>query len=230
MVAPTALLRRLPHVLSPLPPPAEPPEHLRGRGPVVLVGGFCTTEEMLEPMRFWLHALGYRVLTHTVAAGMACGAASVVAVRETLRTAAELDEHGDGLRVVGYSRGGQIARIAVKDDDLRALVTLGAPFDLYRLRLPALLPAAAVAAAGTLGVPGLATLSCLFGSCCAEYRRGLRAPVRAPFTSIYSRTDGLVPWHGSRDRAARNVEVSGNHWELLSATPARTAVAEALAA
>lgn len=204
---------------------------LHGAGPVVLVGGFCTTDRVLGPMRDWLRHLGYQVLTHTLNSGMACGTSSVEAVRATVRRAAQLDEQGCGVHVVGYSRGGQFARILATDAGagIRSLVTVGSPFELYRIGPTAMLPALAVLAAGSLGVPNLATPSCLFGSCCAEYRRRLRASVPVPFTSIYSRQDRLVPSAASVDGCARNVEVGGSHLDLVESGPAQLAVARALA-
>ncbi|GAA2541720.1 hypothetical protein GCM10010210_10210 [Pseudonocardia hydrocarbonoxydans] len=201
-----------------------------GGGPVVLVGGFCTTDVVLEPMRRWLGDLGYEVSTHTANTGMGCGARSVEEVRETVREAARHDDSGAGVHVVGYSRGGQFARILATEPDsgIRSLVTLGSPFDPYRVGLAAVIPALAVLTAGTLGLPNLATASCVAGSCCADYRSRLRDPLPVPFTSIYSRQDRLVPWRASVDDGARNIEVGGTHLDLVESRAARAAVAQAL--
>jgi pimeloyl-ACP methyl ester carboxylesterase len=217
------LHRRL-HPVAPL--PVRPT--WRGRGPVVLVGGFCTTETVLEPMRGWLEQLGYQVLVQTTDVGMGCAARSVEALLDRLDEAAEFDRYGQGVRVVGYSRGGQFARVAAQQRPVRALVTLGAPFDLHRMGAAALLPVAAVTAAGALGAKHLAGLQCLFGACCADYRRRVRQPVPGSFTSIYRRQDKVVPWRASIDPAARNVEVSGSHLQLISSPEARRAVARVL--
>jgi hypothetical protein len=113
---------------------------------------------------------------------------------------------------------------------VRSLVTLGTPFDLQRMRVPLLAAATFVGAVGSLGFPGLATLSCLRGPCCAEFRDALRAPVAVPFTSVFTRGDQVVPWEASVDEGARNVEVGGGHLGLLERRDALHAVAEALAA
>jgi pimeloyl-ACP methyl ester carboxylesterase len=206
------------------------PAHLRGRGAVVLVGGFCTTDAVLAPMRDWLCDLGYSVVTHTLHSGMDCGSRSVDELRATVDRAARRDGGGEGVHVVGYSRGGQFGRAVAADPGapVRSLVTVGTPFSLFRLGLPVALPALAVMAAGTLGLPNTASSTCLVGSCCADYRRGLRAPVPVPFTSVYSRQDRLVPWRSSVDEQADNVEVTGSHLDLVEAGPARLAVARAL--
>lgn len=223
-----ALLRRVRGTAGGVldPGPGEPPPRWRGRGALVLVGGLCTTELTLAPLREWLGRLGYTVTTYTAGAGMGCGAQTVERLREVVRRA----DDGDGVRLVGYSRGGQFARVALQDPDLpvRSLTTLGTPFDLYGVSRPLLLQAAAIAVAGTLGVPGLARLSCVLGECCAEFREMLRAPVRVPFTALYSREDRLVRWQACLDPGARLVEVPGSHLDLVSAGAPLRAVAREL--
>jgi pimeloyl-ACP methyl ester carboxylesterase len=208
---------------------ADPPQRWLGHGPVVLVGGFCATGVVLGPMRRWLERLGYAVTTHTVGAGLDCAGRSVAALDETVHAVA--GAHGEPVRLVAHSRGGQFARAVARRTDvpLHGLVTLGTPLDLYGINGALMLQAAAVAAAGTLGAPGLASLACLYGPCCAEFRAGLRAPVPVPVTAVYSRDDRAVPWQAAADPAVRNVEVPGSHLGLLVDPPALCSVAEALA-
>ncbi|MBV9923201.1 MAG: hypothetical protein JOY78_20440 [Pseudonocardia sp.] len=85
------------------------------------MAGFCTTETVLEPMRGWLEQLGYRVLVHTTDVGMGSAARSVEALLDRLDEAAELDRHGQGVRVVGYSRGGQFSSPEARGAVARAL-------------------------------------------------------------------------------------------------------------
>jgi pimeloyl-ACP methyl ester carboxylesterase len=207
--------------------PAEVPAGWYGRGPVVLVGGVGTTDSGLGAMRAWLERLGYDVVLHTVGIGTGCGGRSVARL---CRLVERVDD-GAGVRLVGHSRGGQFARAAVAAGaPVRALVTLGAPFDLVRMSPPLLALGVFVSTAGSLGFPGLATLGCLRGSCCADFRAGLRAPVPAPFTSVFTRGDRVVPWRSSVDDGADNVEVSGGHLGLLDRPDALRAVARGLAA
>lgn len=224
-----ALVRRTPSRSHPL--VERPPARWRGSGPLVLVGGFCATDTMLGPMRHWLERLGYDVRTHTLAAGMDCAGRSVQAVQDTMRRAA--DEHGGPVRVVAHSRGGQFARAAVRrlvadGEAVGPLVTLGTPLDLFAPNRMLLLQAAAIAAVGSLGAPGLARFACLYGPCCAEFRDELREPVPVPCTAVFSRQDRFVPWRASVDPAARNVEVPGSHLGLLVDPPALCVVADAL--
>ncbi|MGQ0482689.1 MAG: hypothetical protein ACT4O0_16895 [Pseudonocardia sp.] len=221
----------LSRVLLPCQAPPSTPDGGGGAGPVVVVGGFCSTERALRPLAGHLARRGHRVLTHTAHAGMGCAARAVSDVCALLRVAARLDTERRGVGLVGYSRGGQFVRVAAQYTrvDLAAVVTIGTPFELYALRLPVLASAAVVTAVGTCGVPHLANARCLFGSCCADFRSRLRAPVPAPFTSVYSRRDMLVPWSASHDPAAVNVEVAGNHRELLTSAQTHQAVEHAVA-
>lgn len=201
-----------------------------GRGAVVLVGGFATTAPVLEPMTRWLTARGWDVTSVTDGAGLCCAGSSVDVLCTHVVAAAERAR--SPVWLIGHSRGGQFARAAAGavPGHVAGLITLGAPFDLYGLGLPTLAAAAVVTAAGTLGVPGMATLRCLTGSCCREFRAALRRdlPAGMPFTSIYSRGDRSVPAYASIDPAARNIEVAGSHLSLLTSADARRAVLAAL--
>lgn len=221
-----AAARRVRAGLGVTPPPAlsiGPP----GRGPVVLIGGLCATELTMRPLQDRLQELGYTVTCYTTGAGMGCAGRSVAQLRDIVREA----DDGTGVSLVGYSRGGQFARALAQESALpvRALVTLGTPFDLYGLSRWLLVQALGIAVAGTMGVPGLATLGCVFGSCCAAFRPTLRSPVPVPFTSIHSRRDRLVRWRSCVDGAADNVEVACGHLDLVADPAPLREVARALA-
>jgi len=212
----------------------EAPPAVDAGGPVILVGGMAATEPVMLPMARRLAARGHDVATVTTSAGLGCAASAVDTLVERIRETAAAA--GRPVGVVGHSRGGQFARSAVGRPevagDVESLVTLGTPFDLYGLSWPLIVQAAGLVVAGTMGVPGLARFSCLAGACCREFRVGLRAPLPpgVRFTSIYSRRDTAVPWRGSIDPAADNVEVDAGHIGLLTAPEALVAVSEGLAA
>jgi len=212
----------------PDPVPAEGVTGRRGSGPVVLVGGFCTTEATLAPLRDRLTGLGYTVTTHTAGIGMGCGRRTVEGLKDVVRGCAEAA--GEPVRLLGYSRGGQFARAVAADPSMpvRSLVTLGTPFDLYGVSVPLRLQVAALAVAGSLGVPGLFTVACFYGSCCTGFHDDLRAVPDVPFVAVYSREDRLVRWQACLDPAAHTVEVPGSHLGLLVDREPLRAVAEAL--
>ncbi|MCD2194506.1 alpha/beta hydrolase [Actinomycetospora endophytica] len=202
-----------------------------GEGPVVLLGGLGETRPCLEPMTLWLTRLGYDVTPYTIAAGMGCSQRTVTSLTRRVRELA--DQAGQPVRLVGHSRGGQFGRaVGVEAPEaVSHLVTIGTPFDLWGLSPLMTFTAWALGAAGTVGVPGLFGLNCLVGHCCAGFRDALRAPwpEDLPFTSIYSRSDGAVPWRSSHDPYAQNVEVSHGHVAQLTSAATQRAVGAALA-
>lgn len=204
----------------------------RGSGPVVLLGGLGETRPCLAPMVAWLERLGYDVTAYTIQAGMGCSQRTVDSL--TRRVQAIADEAGQPVRIVGHSRGGQFGRAIGNrlPESVSHLVTLGTPFDRFGLTPPMAAVAWGLATMGsTTGIPGLLGLGCLLGTCCREFRAGLRDPWPADrsFTSIYSRTDAAVPWRSSHDAHAENVVVRGGHVSLLTSAAAQRAVARALA-
>lgn len=223
-------LRRLRTLVdrSPDPQPIDLPAEWRGSGPVVVVGGFCTSELTLVPLRDNLTRLGYTVTTYTAGAGMGCGRRTVDGLKDVVRACA--DASGSPVRLLGYSRGGQFARAVAADPAMpvRSLVTLGTPFDVYGVSVPLRVQAAALAVAGTLGVPGLFTLACFYGSCCTRFHDEIRHVPDVPFVAVYSREDRLVRWRACLDPAAHTVEVPGSHLGLLVDREPLLAVAEAL--
>jgi pimeloyl-ACP methyl ester carboxylesterase len=202
-----------------------------GDGPVVLLGGLGETRPCLEPMTLWLTRLGYEVTPYTIAAGMGCSQRTVTSLTRRVRELA--DEAGQPVRLVGHSRGGQFGRaVGVEAPEaVSHLVTIGTPFDLWGLTPVMTATAWALGAAGTAGVPGLFGLGCLVGRCCSRFRDALRAPWPddVPFTSIYSRSDGAVPWRSSHDPFAHNVEVRHGHVAQLTSAATQRAVGAALA-
>jgi len=72
---------------------------------------------------------------------------------------------------------------------------------------------AALATLGSIGVPGIASHTCLTGSCCRRFVDDLGGefPSKTRFVAVYSRTDGIVDWRACLDPAARHVEVDSTH-------------------
>lgn len=202
-----------------------------GRGPVVLLGGMCETGPCLEPMARWLTRLGYDVHPFTLGSGLGCAQRTVDSLTRRVRAIA--DEAGEPVRIIGHSRGGQFGRAVgtAAPESVSQLITIGTPFDRWGLTPAMTLVAWGMAAAGSAGMPGLFGLGCLMGACCAGFRDTLRAPwpEDVPFTSIYSRTDGAVPWRSSHDPHARNVVVPGGHIAQLTSAAVQRAVASELA-
>ena len=181
--------------------------------PVMLVPGFLAGDASLGPMAQWLKRIGYRPCRAGIRANVDCTA------RALERLEAQLErfvaKHGRNVTIVGHSRGGTMARIlAVRRPDLLdGIVCMGSPIvDQLAIHPIVRVQVRAVALLGSLGARGLFSYNCA-AECCAEANLQARAPFpeHVGFTSIYSRSDGVVDWHACLDPAARHVEVRSTH-------------------
>ncbi len=186
----------------------------RGDGtPVMLISGFLAGDTSLGPMARWLRDIGYRPCRAGIRANVDCTERTLVRLEDQLRRTA--DRHGRRVTVVGQSRGGTMARVlAVRRPDLiDAIVCLGAPLtDQFAVHPLIRAQVRAVAALGSLGVPGLFTYGCR-EDCCAQAARDLDAPFPEDvrFVSVFSRSDGVVDWRACLDPAAETIEVRSSH-------------------
>lgn len=201
-------------------------------GPVLLVCGFLAGDPSLSVMAGWLKRIGHRPSRAGIRFNVGCTAETVAALE--LRLEALADRYGRKVAVVGQSRGGVCARVlAVRRPDLvERVVTLGSPL-ITQLDIHPVVWAQvhAVGALGSAGVPGLLRHSCHAGACCAEVRVELETAV-APvigFTSIYSRTDGIVRWRSCLLPGAEHVEVQASHIGMAVHPDVYRTVARALA-
>jgi triacylglycerol lipase len=182
--------------------------------PVLLVPGFMAGDSSMAVLGGWLRRRGSRTASAGIRLNIDCAERTVRRLEVRLRKLAR----GTGRRVVviGQSRGGELARVlAVRNPDVvSALVMLGSPV-LEPLSVgPAVLCALrSVACLGDLGVPGMLSMQCAAGECCAPFREDLRKPltpdVRA--VAIHSRSDGIVWWRACLDPDASPVEVESSH-------------------
>jgi pimeloyl-ACP methyl ester carboxylesterase len=210
----------------------DPPMDARGL-PVLLVGGFTSIERTLSPLREWLDRLNCRCLVAPIRYGVSCGAQGARYVEQALERLT--DATGQPALVIAHSRGGQFARAtAVRRPELhRGLITLGSPLRRLLAVHPLLLAqVAAVGLAGSLGVPGLMRLACLWGKCCAGFRMDLQRPFppEVPFLSVYSPYDQVVDWRSTLDPAARHRSISATHAGLLWSPESLSVVAEEIRA
>jgi triacylglycerol lipase len=205
----------------------------RGDGaPVMLLPGFLAGDVSLGLMARWLRDLGYRPCRARIAANVDCTERALERIEAQLE--ALVGRHGRRVSIVGPSRGGTMARIlAVRRPDLiEGIVCLGSPLgDEFAVHPLVRAQVRAVALLGSLGVPGLFTFACR-SSCCAEAHGALSEPVPAGvrFTSVYSRTDGVVDWRMCLDPGAHQVEVRSSHIGMVVNADVFRAVAEALSA
>ena len=182
--------------------------------PVLLVPGFMAGDTSMAVLGGWLRRRGSRTASAGIRLNIDCAERTVGRLEVRLRKLAR----GTGRRVVviGQSRGGELARVlAVRNPDVvSTLVMLGSPV-LEPLNVGRAVACAlrSVARLGDLGVPGMLSMRCADGECCAAIREDLREPltpdVRA--VAIYSRSDGCVSWRACLDPCARQIEVESSH-------------------
>jgi triacylglycerol lipase len=206
--------------------PQAPPGDGR---PVLLIPGFLAGDASLARMADWLRTGGWEPIRSGIAWNTDCLEPTVERLRDRLKDAA--DTHGRPAVVIGQSRGGSVGRaLAVLHPELvDTLITLGSPLtDQLAVSGRTWASIGAVAALGSAGVPGMLSLRCLRGHCCARTRAALTAefPASVRFISLYSRSDEVVRWQSCLDPAADQLQVVSSHvgmafersvWERLAA-------------
>ena len=183
-------------------------------GPVLLVPGFLAGDVSLGLMAGWLKRIGYRPCRAGMRINVDCTARALDRLEGQLERVA--DRHGRKVAIVGQSRGGSMARIlAVRRPDLvDGIVCLGSPVvDPLAVHPFVRAQVEAVAVLGSLGIRGLFSHACRFGACCHQARVDAAAvwPEDVGYTSVYSRSDGVVDWRSCLDPHARHIEVRSSH-------------------
>jgi pimeloyl-ACP methyl ester carboxylesterase len=201
--------------------------------PVLLVPGFLAGDVSLGVMAQWLARVGYRPCRAGIRANVDCTSRALAHLDGQLERFA--DRHGRRVTIIGQSRGGSMARIlGVRRPDLVAgIVCLGSPvLDPLAVHPFVRAHVEAVALLGSLGVRGLFSHACQSGECCREARGDAKAawPDQVGFTSVYSRSDGIVDWRSCLDPHARHVEVRSSHVGMAVNPVVYRVVADALAA
>jgi pimeloyl-ACP methyl ester carboxylesterase len=191
--------------------PAAPPGDGR---PVMLVPGFLAGDQTLTRMAVWLRTGGFILTRSGISWNTRCMEPTVADLERRLERAVE--QTGERALLVGQSRGGTIARVlaTLRPDLVGSLVTLGSPLlDQLAVKPHVWAPILTVGMLGTLGVPGMFTIECLNGDCCARTRAAITAPFPddVAFVSLYSRTDEIVNWESCLDSAAKQIEVDVSH-------------------
>jgi triacylglycerol lipase len=200
-------------------------------GSVLLICGFLAGDPSLNTMAHWLGRIGHRPARAGVRWNVGCGGETVNRLEERIEELAERD--GRKIALVGQSRGGSCARaLAVRRPDLiDRVVTLGSPL-VEQLDVNPLVWAQVhvIGALGTLGVPGLLSRNCGWGDCCTQLNLELATPIpkKVRFTSVYSRTDGIVRWRSCLDPGAEQVEIDASHIGMAANAGSYRAIANAL--
>ena len=174
--------------------------------PILVLPGFSASDRSTEPLRWFLRDLGYNVFAWEL--GRNIGPTKQIV--DGLKSRLELihSRFEEPVTVIGWSLGGIYAR-ALADhfaSRVRHVITLGSPFRISDRSDTNAAPLYS-AMSDRHAVPNLTEL----------HFKSYRGAPKVPSTSIFTRTDGVVPWRSCVDDAAprsENIEVRGSHMGL----------------
>ncbi len=181
---------------------------LRGMGrgdrhPVLLLPGFTADDDSTALLRATLRTQGY--YAHSWGLGRNLGPTARIVDGMRARLDELHDQHGRPVSLIGQSLGGVYARLLARErpEAVRQVITLGSPYRMQEGDRSTAQPMWERVRHLHDGDLPLATV-----------REEDRPPLEVPATSIYSRTDGVAPWHTCIDVVAEqseNIEVRGSH-------------------
>ncbi len=173
----------------------------RGVGPgdghsVLVMPGFLGGDLSTRFLRTFLNRLGYRTHGWGLGLNLGPGVSLIRSLARRLRSIA--DEAGRRVTLIGWSLGGvygyELARRY--SDNVRGLITLASPLRIQAARMVA------------------STFDEVLGPLEVEHGPARPAPPPVPLTSLFSRTDGIVPWQACLARPtcrSESIEVPTSH-------------------
>lgn len=202
----------------------------RGDGaPVLLVPGFLCNDLALHTLSGWLERVGYE--PHLSRIGINAGCLDLLGGALVSRVDEISAQTGRRVHVVGHSLGGLLARCAaaLRPDLVASVVALGSPFQQIRSHRLVVATARGIGAVRRR-MPG-AEPNCLTPQCgCAIVQAAAAYPDDVPFTSVFTRSDGVVDWEACcTGEPTQDVEVGGSHIGLVFNRDAYHAIAAHLA-
>ncbi|MGI8610272.1 MAG: alpha/beta hydrolase-fold protein [Candidatus Dormibacteria bacterium] len=172
--------------------------------PVMLIPGFLAGDTSLDVMRGWLRRNGYRPLRSGINLNVFSSEALVQRIAS--RLGHEYQKHGRQVVIIGQSRGGVLA-LGLSHrypQMIEQIISLGSPINDPLDVHPSTMAAVHI-------VRALHTLRRGPRDVDARFDAELCEPVSVPFTSLYSRTDGVVHWEACLRPDVRSIEVGGSH-------------------
>ncbi len=169
--------------------------------PVLVLPGFSASDRSTEPLRRFLRERGHPAYGWELGTNRGPSRELLEAVAARLG-AVSARHRGNAVSLVGWSLGGIYARELAKTHAarVRCVITLGTPF---------------------AGDPRSTSVARFYEAVTGrtlrddpERRARLRQAPPVPTTSIYSRSDGVVPWHSSLNEdlpLTENIAVESSH-------------------
>ncbi len=168
--------------------------------PVIVFPGFLASKVSTRPLRKLLKDLGYTAYDWGLGRNLRFNDEVEAKMLKLLK--GTFEKHGEKVSLIGWSLGGVFVREIAKiyPQYVRSVITLGSPITGPRHAARAR--------------PLFELLNGKAIPSTDERMRQLHVPPPVPTTSVYSRTDGIVHWHGSvQDDVdlAENIEVYASH-------------------
>jgi pimeloyl-ACP methyl ester carboxylesterase len=170
----------------------------------MLIPGFLAGDTSLDVMRGWLRRSGYRTLRSGI--NLNAQSSELLLRRIAGRIGTDYRRNGRRVTIIGQSRGGVLGLgVAQRFPQLvEQVVSLGSPvgdpMDVHPSTM-AMVHMARFVHALRRGPRDMD----------ARFDRELSERVTVPFTSLYSKTDGIVHWRACIRPDADAVEVGGSH-------------------
>ena len=171
--------------------------------PVLVLPGFLADGRSTAPLRYILNRFGYK--GHRWKLGRNFGPASIDFDHVLDRMQELRNRYDRRVSIIGWSLGGVYARELAwaAPDDVRQIITLGTPLIAHeKTRANKLFR--------FINSPERTDYE-------REVLKRLAEPTPVPSTSIYSRSDGVVPWQCSLEKTSpttENIRVYGSHLGL----------------
>lgn len=178
-----------------------PPGDLR---PILVIPGFLCSDLSTWPLRRFLRRAGYRVFRWRQ--GTNWGQRPGVRVRLLHRLHEIHQKTGEPVTLIGWSLGGVYARelACIRPDFVREVITLGTPWN-GNPSLTSVWHFYQWLNRSSIAQGGAVTVEC--------------PPTSVPCTTIFSQSDGIVPWQMSlpkRGLQGKRHEVHGSHIGLVA--------------
>jgi len=169
--------------------------------PVIVLPGFMANDTSTWVLRRFLEDIGYSVTGWGL--GRNTGPGQPLIERLVERAVTLNKGHGQRINLVGWSRGGSIAReiARARPDLVRQVITLGSPVK-------------GGPSATSIGRLMQASTGMTEAQMQELIKRRERTPIRVPVTALYSKTDGVVSWPAAIDDTnpdVEHIEVQGSH-------------------